>query len=96
MKCFNLINPYCYEKVSRPFAVIQYSISVLVSDIDADTEEQEMRQSQADVFLRLYGSRGDTGSRHLVKRGDKKDRFMSNQVGSCFYFQFVWLNVTCG
>ena len=69
--------------------VVEYSIRIDVSDIDADTEDDELRQPQSDVFLRIFGNRGDTGSRHLVKRGDRKNRFMSNQVRDHTAIHFV-------
>ena len=63
-------------------AVIQYQVKVFVSE---EEEEQEESQSQSDVFITIFGTRGDSGCRHVVRQEDGEDRCKPGQVNrACF------------
>ena len=53
---------------------------MLTYTVEVYTSEKENAGTKANTFITLYGERGDTGVRKLLK-SDNKEKFKDGQVG---------------
>lgn len=66
-------------------------LSVTVYKVHVTTGDLWNAGTEADVYISVYGERGDTGSRQLL-RSQKSKKFLKGQVSDRAFFDFfVWL-----
>ena len=65
-----------------------YTVSVYTGDPEG--YESKYPGTDANVYLRLYGEKGDTGKRALLKSSEHRDKFEKDKV-DIFEIQAVWL-----
>ncbi len=67
------MNLDCHRCCSVTSPVVTYQLEVYTGD-------QPYASTDADVYVTLYGERGDTGARHLVKSQSSETKFQQGQV----------------
>ena len=90
-KSFNQINMKLTEWIFPHFLVEVYEVLVYTGDRWA-------AGTDADVYLTLYGTRGDTGRRYLTHAEGSEEKFRRDQVtlnNTCFSQQKVKGPVFC-
>lgn len=66
-------------------------LSVTVYEVHVTTGDLWNAGTEADVYISVYGERGDTGSRQLL-RSQKSKKFLKGQVSERVFFDiFGWL-----
>ena len=87
VRCYSKYNNVCNMKGCHLL------LSVTVYEVHVTTGDLWNAGTEADVYISIYGEKGDTGSRQLL-RSQKPKKFVKGQVStrafSVFFF-FFWL-----